>query len=213
MQRGMTIKSTLFALVVLGCGGGPNPHDTSIAGHERIAEQHEAEANAAKSRCTPAAPCWNADDRDSMTAHREAAAQHRAAAASLRQAEATACVGLSEEDRAMSPFEHHADIAGVEAFTQPTASSKAGPTRRDAGATVTFRAVPGLTAEWLQRLVDCHLARNAALGHDVPEMPNCPLVPRGVVAHARSTGAGFAVDIESNDPDTAREILERAHRL
>ena len=210
----MSIKATLFALVMAGCGGGPNPHDTSIAGHERIAEQHEAEANAAQSRCAPGTPCWKADDRDSVATHREAAAQHRAAAASLRQAEATACVGLSDEDRSMSPFEHHADIAGVEAFTEPTAaSSKGGATRRAAGATVTFRAVPGLTAEWLQRLVDCHLARNAALGHDVPEMPNCPLVPKDVVAHVHSSGAGFAVDIESENPDTAREILERAHRL
>ena len=211
----MTSRTLLFALVVAGCGGGPNPHDTSIAGHERLAEQHEAEANAAQSRCPAgaASPCWKAVDRDAVAAHREAAAQHRAASASLREAEATACVGLSDDDRVMSPFEHHADIAGVEPFVTQIASSKAGRVMRDAGATVTFRAVPGLTAEWLQRLVDCHLARNAALGHDVPEMPNCPLVPRGVVAHARSTGAGFAVDIESDDPATAREILARARRL
>lgn len=211
----MTFQALLIALVVAGCGGGPNPHDTSIAGHERLAEQHEAEANAAPSPCPSGGspPCWKAADRNFVAAHRQAAVQHRAASASLREAEATACAGLSDDDRVMSPFEHHADIAGVETFVKQLASGKTGPVRREAGATVTFHAVPGLTAEWLQRLVDCHLARNAALGHDVPEMPNCPLVPRGVVAHARSTGAGFAVDIESDDAATAREILARARRL
>lgn len=84
---------------------------------------------------------------------------------------------------------------------------------RTAGAVVTFRAVPGLTAEWLQRLVDCHLARNAARGHVVPEMPNCPLVPKGAAATVRSTGDGFAVSISSSDDATAREIRARAERL
>ena len=78
---------------------------------------------------------------------------------------------------------------------------------------MTFRAVQGMTAEWLQRLVDCHLARNASLGHVVPEMPNCPLVPNGAEAHVSSTGNGFAVIIQSSDPATAREILARANRL
>jgi hypothetical protein len=70
-----------------------------------------------------------------------------------------------------------------------------------------------MTAEWLQRLVECHLARNAALGHVVPEMPNCPLVPRGVAAKVRSVGNGFAVEIEAGDPDTLREIQARSQRL
>lgn len=33
--------------------------------------------------------------------------------------------------------------------------------------------------DWLERAISCHLARNAALGHEVPAMPDCPLVPRG----------------------------------
>jgi hypothetical protein len=57
-----------------------------------------------------------------------------------------------------------------------------------------------MTTEWLQRSVDCQLARNAALGHVVPEMPDCPLIPNGVEAHVRSVGNGFAVEIKSNDP-------------
>jgi hypothetical protein len=81
------------------------------------------------------------------------------------------------------------------------------------GTVVTFRAVPGMTAEWLQRVVNCHLARNASLGHAVPEMPECPRVPRGAQARVRSTGDGFAVEIRSDDEAAAREILARARRL
>lgn len=216
-------RSLVPLLVATGCGGGPKPHDTSVAEHERMARQHESSAETLEAQCEkaraneltvrPGAPCWKARDKRFVDAHRDAAAQHRAASAELRAAEAKACTGLSEDERAMSPFEHPDDIASVEPFVQQTPGGKASSYHRRVGAVVTFRAVPGLTAEWLQREIDCHLARNAALGHVVPEMPDCPLVPRGVEAHVRSAGGGFAVEIKSDDVDTAREILERAERL
>ena len=78
---------------------------------------------------------------------------------------------------------------------------------------MTLNAVRGLTQEWLQRLVNCHLARNAAVGHEMPEMPYCPLVPRGATAQVRSVGDGFAVDIQADDSDAAGEILRRAQAL
>ncbi len=70
-----------------------------------------------------------------------------------------------------------------------------------------------MTTEWVQRVVDCHVARNASLGHIVPEMPNCPLVVKGAQARVTSTGNGFAVEIRSSDPAGAQEILARAQRL
>lgn len=81
------------------------------------------------------------------------------------------------------------------------------------GAVVTVRAVEGLTTEWLQRVVGCHLARNAAVGHDMPEMPGCPLVPKGASASVSSAGAGFAVTIRSADDEAAADILARARGL
>ena len=113
----------------------------------------------------------------------------------------------------MSPFEHTEDIANVEQLNARVGGSKGQQGARMVGATVTFRAVEGMTAEWLQRVIDCHLARNASLGHVVPEMPNCPLVPKGVQVHVSSTGNGFAVAISSDDMETAREILARAQRI
>jgi len=69
-----------------------------------------------------------------------------------------------------------------------------------------------MTAEWLQGVVDCHIARDTSLGHVVPEMPDCPLVPRGVEAQV-STSDGFAVTIRSTDPSVTPEVLSRARRL
>jgi hypothetical protein len=70
-----------------------------------------------------------------------------------------------------------------------------------------------MTAQWLQRLVNCHLARNAALGHDVPEMPNCPLVPHGVTATVSATDTGFAVALRADTEEAANEIMRRVQGL
>jgi hypothetical protein len=85
--------------------------------------------------------------------------------------------------------------------------------KKTTGADIIFRAVPGMTAEWLQRIVDCHLARASAVGHDMPEMSYCPLVLKNVTAKVTSTGSGFAVAVTSEDPETVKEIIRRANAL
>ena len=76
-----------------------------------------------------------------------------------------------------------------------------------------FRALPGLTVEWLQHEMNCHSARAAAVGFSMPEMAYCPLMLKGAKATVSSAGDGFAVRIESDDPDTAKQILTRAQAL
>ena len=204
--------------------------------HEARRQEHAGNAEAARydpqatvveTRCetiapqerngiTAIVPCWTSTSnptdvhRQRADAHRQEAADHRAASQVLREAEVSACSGIPEMDRDMSPFDHSEDISNVEAFTEINGANI--PLRRTTGAVVTFRALPGMTAEWLQRVVDCHLARNASLGHEVPEMPNCPLVPRAVEARVASTGDGFAVTIRSDNEESAREILARSLR-
>jgi hypothetical protein len=162
--------------------------------------------------------CWTsltsptADDLRQAEEHRKAAADHRAAAQALREAESRACVGVPDADRDESPFDHTEDIESVEPLYVGSSGGKSS-TKRLVGATVTFRAVPGMTAQWLQRVVDCHLARNAALGHDVPEMPRCPLVPKGASAMVTAAQRGFAVAIRGDDQASANEILRRAQSL
>ncbi len=234
----LLILSIAFTTLA-ACGGTPGaqPHDMSAASHEAAATEHErtAQAHAAqydpnasteRSDCLPrggaheeGAACWSsvrnptAAHSEEADKHHKMAVDHRAASQALRDAEAKMCVGISEADREMSPFEHREDIASVEPLNVNVSSAKTGGNARTVGATVTFRAVPGMTAQWLQRVVDCHLARNAVLGHVVPEMPSCPLVPNGVTATVTPTSDGFAVALRSDDTKTAQEILRRAQSL
>lgn len=205
-------------------------HETTAAQEELVARQYEQQYDPAaqqrRERCRAIStakeafggePCWTSvtnpttEHAKHAEEHFARAAEHRAASQALRDAEEYACVGIPAADRDESPFEHREDIASVE----PLYSKDGGkvPLQHLEGAVVVFRAVPGMTAQWFQRLVDCHLARNAALGHDVPEMAYCPLVPKGVTATVTPVRSGFSMEIRSKDPDTAKEILRRAQGL
>lgn len=186
---------------------GTRPHDMSAAAHDEAAGSEDVAASAG-------APGWTGGERDeaAMAEHRRLAAVHRAAAEALREAEASACVGVSDDDRDMSPFEHTADIVGVADLEEELHAGRS-TVPHVVGATITIAAVRGLTAEWLRRSIACHLARNAALGHDVPEMPDCPLVPRGVTATVRSVGDAFAIDVHADTPEGVQEVLRRARSL
>jgi hypothetical protein len=242
LGAGMRFLVLLVALPLSSCTTTPGSraYDMSASQHETVAEQEEQTAAEHADQYDPkvgftqtqcrtgvrttirneADLCWtsvvNPTDAHRLAAeeHRRHAADHRAGSAALRKAEAHACAGIAPADRDMSPFEHADDIESVAPLKL---SEHEAPHRMPhelvVGAVVVFREVPGMTREWLQRVIVCHLARNASLGHDVPEMPNCPLVPKGATAAVSSTGSGFAVAIESSDPATAKDILARAQRL
>jgi hypothetical protein len=203
----------VVAPALQGCATpGTNPQDMSAAGHELAAAKEEAAG-----RCPPGAnasdPCWT-----SLKSYQQKAAEHRAAGQALRDAEARACSGVPNYDRNVSPFLHSEDIEQVAPLNVPRTWSGEGqiPSQHDAvfkGAVISFRPVRGLTQEWLQRVIDCHLARNAVLGNDLAEMPNCPLVPKDVTAQAKSAGDHFVVEVSSDDPATAQEVWRRAQRL
>ena len=224
---------TKFALLGIataagsGCAtSGTRPHDMSAAGHEQTAETAEAEAREHAARfdpsrvttrkvCSGRGPCWN-EEVNPTTEHRaeaaelqRAAAEHRKAAEALRAAEARACAGLTDEDRDLSPFFHRGDVERVE----PMYRNVGGRGRFVTGATVVFAQVPGLTAEWMQKSLDCHMARNAAVGFDAPEMSYCPLAAKGVHAVAREAKGRVSVEITSDDKAKAEEVLRRAQLL
>jgi hypothetical protein len=147
-------------------------------------------------------------------AQKRQAADQQAPSAALRAAEAGACAGIATADRDMSPFEHRESIVSVAPLVLSESDARANtPAERLLGARIKFRALPGLTAEWLQRVVNCHLARNAVLGHIEPRMADCPLVPAGVEARVSSAGDGFEIAVRANHPAIAREVLSRAQRL
>jgi hypothetical protein len=236
MQKELIPVSIVLAIVA-ACAAAPGtrPHDMSEAQHEAMARsedkqaevhlaQYDPDASVKTLRCgsgsmrvvgAEVSGCriWRENPtKEELThakEHRKVAAAHRAGSQALADAEARACAGLSEEDRDTSPFDHASDIASVTPLESKPIVGKA----KVEGATVTFRSLDGGSAEWLQRVVDCHLARNTALGNNVPEMPNCPLVLKNITARVSGTEAGFSVAIRSDDPQTAQEVLRRANAL
>lgn len=158
--------------------------------------------------------------------HRKLADKHRAASQALRDAEQRFCSGLPESDRDSSPFYHREDIVLVEAIKKPVKNygylgggnsvTQIQPISEPGnllGARITFRAVPGMTGEWLQRLVDCHLARNVVVSAADQNMSFCPLAVPHATANVVSAHAGFAVDVTSEDEVSVREIVKRAAAL
>jgi hypothetical protein len=160
--------------------------------------------------------------------HKKLAEKHRAASKALIEAEQRFCSGIPEADRDLSPFYHREDVTAAQGIKkkeggygrtpwnevvqiQQVEKEVFGPGGLQ-GARITFRAVPGMTGEWLQRTVDCHLARNAVVGSDAT-MSFCPLAVPHATATVTSTGAGFAVDITSDDANSAQEIVKRAWTL
>jgi hypothetical protein len=233
--RAIMMKKLLVTTLLAACTSatpGARPHDMSAAHHEREADHEASAANRDAAKYDPnvravvqgCGPyddvCWRskrnptAEYRHMADEHRRAAAEHRAASAALRDVEAKACGGVSAEDRDISPFERTEDIASVEPLTEKRWAGT-GRVRRTvtAGVRVTFQAVPGLTPDQLQREVDCHLARAAVLGHDIPEMPDCPLVPKGAEARVVTTAQGLEVDVRADDLGSAADIVARAERL
>ncbi len=226
----ITMPVVFTALAACAATPGAKPSDMSAVQHEEMAKQEDTASKAHLAQFDPTAKsgtktcsgkgnqiCWTSEENPTVEhaaewqKHEKAAADHRAASQALRDAEARTCVGISDVDRDMSPFDHREDISGVDEVRGP--AGRKGPPPRIEGSVVHFRAVQGMTSQWLQRVVDCHLARNAALGNEVADMPNCPLVPKGAIATVSGTATGFDVTIRGNDPAAVDEIGRRARTL
>jgi hypothetical protein len=106
-----------------------------------------------------------------------------------------------------APFDNPANITSVRPFKVIETNLRRSWTRLD-GAVITVAAQPGMTREWLQRLVD-----DPALA----AQPGCPLAVSGATARVTSAGSGFAITVRQGDKikdkGTAQEILHRAEAL
>jgi hypothetical protein len=228
------MKATHMLGMVLCAACGATPTTTAIqhpsaAEYDAKAAREEAAARADREKYDPNAhdylehctnnhsdttACWTADFNPTgrhlkeADEHRRAAARYRALSQVLRDVEATQCTGLTEHDRDMSPFAHVEDIINIEPLDVP-----AGKSLRREGAAFTFRPMPGMNAAWMEKVVRCHLARNDAMGHAVPHMDYCPLVPPNVDARVRDSSMGIVVEVSSGNPATVTEILRRAELL
>jgi hypothetical protein len=241
----LAVTAVMAVVWLGGCGPttGTQAHDMSAAEHRAAAEHAEAQgtahmdeydpnANEAETRCKAGLAtnkglvCWKEainPTREHTTfaeEQRTMAAQHRAGSDALLAVEEQSCAGIREDDRDISPFAHRGDIVSVSKLEGQTESNvepydQARGAGALAGARVVFRAVPGLTTQWLQHTIDCHVARNGVIGHDLAsrEMSYCPLTLRGVQAKVRPLRDSFAVDVLSEDRQVADEIWRRAQAL
>jgi hypothetical protein len=232
MFKTSRIFASAFAFGLVGCAAsGTSPQDMSATQHEAMAKQEDTAAQAHQAQIDPNAsvatahcprgqsnPCWTTNSNPTQQhssdaeSHRDMAAKHRAAAGALAQAESRSCGGIDAQDRDESPFFHREDISSVVPLERSVKNGKQTSTI-GAGATVTFRAVPGLTAEWLQHEMNCHLARAASVGFNMPEMSYCPLMLKGTTATVSSAGDSFSVAVASDNVDSAKEILSRSQAL
>jgi hypothetical protein len=225
----------VVALAFTACASTPTPQttDAAAAQHEQLAAhddqvaaaqvaKYDPAARQTKQRCTGRSAheeadvevCWTsevnptADHLKKAQRYHALAEEQRATSEKLRKAETSACAGVSELDKTRSPFSHPEDVATV------TPLKSAGASPRPEGALITFRATEGMTAPRLERLVNCHLARNACLENDAKELAYCPLVLKNVKATVTSTSDGlFSVAVRSEDPAIAQEVLKRAEAL
>jgi hypothetical protein len=125
--------------------------------------------------------------------------QHRARIEQLRAAERRACAGLDERDRDENPLSHVDEVIRVELH--------GGSVDR---IVVSAKNDRNVAKDRLQRITDCRLARNVALGLDAGPAGMCPLVP-GVRATVDSDGSEFRVTIVATD-EIAAKALERCAR-
>jgi hypothetical protein len=136
------------------------------------------------------------------------AAEHTDAAKHLRAQEAAACYGLSESDRDRGPLTRADEITGIQIVRDRGRFPK-GPLE-PVGVALDLRAEPGVTAQWLGRVVACHMAHVAVVGHD--RYPG-PLEVPDAEASVSSTGVGFRVTITSHDRDAVRSVVQRGEEL
>jgi hypothetical protein len=140
---------------------------------------------------------------------RAAATDHRAAARTLREAEARACSGTTGGHADLAPFFKLEEVERVTPLY--VSNGRYGALR---GASITLKNADGVTAESVQRALYCHLAANAALGFEAPEMGHCPLATRGVRANAREQDGRVVVDVASaSSAAVAEAVLARAELL
>lgn len=193
---------------------GTHPEDMSAAEHDKAAAEAEAEAVEEEAQYDPNTVifdgsncsefCFRANPteihlQEANRLRREAAA-HRDASHDLQVAEERACGDIPELHRDFSPFYHVDHITGAEL-------------EGDGPIVVHFDAIPKTTAEGLQRLVDCHVARNAVLGYDIESMGFCPLAVEGVEATVEATDGGFDIELKPGSDEARAEVRARVEAL
>ncbi|MDB4954640.1 MAG: hypothetical protein JWO36_2209 [Myxococcales bacterium] len=147
-------------------------------------------------------PCWDWEMEPEMLERRESTqvVPLQTPDRRLVEAEAMACANVGPSERERSPFSHRKQIAQV------TPHRVAG---RLAGVRVRFERVPGLTADFMRKDIECHRARWETLGRvSVPTTD--PTLIDGARVTVFDRNGQVEVLVETDAPDRAELALARA---
>src|SRR5438552_4178863 len=86
---------------------------------------------------------------------------------------ASACRGVADAELQVGLLTDPRNVLAVEEIKPQESMTESEPSDQRAGARIVLVARAGMTAEWLQRIVECHLAQNAARGY--PSAAQSPL--------------------------------------
>jgi hypothetical protein len=136
----------------------------------------------------------------------------RAHAAPLPAPVPSTCIGIADADRYVSLFTNRQYLLAVDEIRREESMVESVTPDPRSGARVLLAAMPGVTAEWLQRIGECHIAQIAASAY-LLGVVGSPLDVTGAEVRVRSVGDAFEVDITSYDWKAGREILRRARAL
>jgi hypothetical protein len=136
----------------------------------------------------------------------------RAHAVPSAAAAPSACRGVRDPERYVWLLTNRQDVMAIGEIKPEEPQLETLTSDPRVGARVVLAAGPGMTAEWLERIGQCHIAQNAARGYPQGAAPS-PLDVTGAAVQVSTVGDGFAVDITSYDGKAGREILRRARAL
>jgi hypothetical protein len=123
--------------------------------------------------------------------------------------ERTRC-GPDVNDASLAPVLDGQAVNEVGPLYATIETGKAGEQSHLRGALITISALPGVTAEWLDRELECHSA-SVALGLIKATAEDPFWLPGSTVdIDVRPAKDGFLVGVAGYSPTDARQILERA---
>jgi len=122
--------------------------------------------------------------------------------------ERTRC-GADDDDKTVGPVLAGTAVVGVQPLYSNQGTSKSGTQSELRGAMVSVSALPGVTAEWLDRALECHAAK-AMLGHVQASDDPFWLPDASLDVDVRSAKDGFEISVAAFSPDDARRVLARA---
>jgi|SRR5580658_4599331 hypothetical protein len=122
----------------------------------------------------------------------------------------TRCASNADET-AMAPVLDGTAIESVEPLYVSVGGYKTSSATELAGSTLKVRPLPGVTAEWLTRALECHSAKRM-MGNIASTVSPDPFWLPGKIVEidARSAHDGFLVDVRAAGPVDGHQVLDRA---